>query len=373
MLAVDEEHEESTPCVPETNIIRDTEDTISPINTPLSSLFTAASWIPATTTAPSLVLVSRQDHPLFPAKMPRFRKRSSRYASRKKRPTKRKTYGRRRTKRPYRPIMTRKRILNTTSRKKRNTMLSVSNTQTNGATQPITAAQTFVAGNRIGKFLWCATAQDLSDGGGNLGTTAQAAVRTATNCYMRGISENIRIQTSSGLPWFHRRICFTLKGPAMFIPNTSDTPIQSVIPYIDTSNGMQRLWLDQSINNMPNTIANRESLIFKGTQGIDWSEIIAAPTDPQRITVKFDHTWTIRSGNANGTVAERKLWHGMNKTLVYDDDEAGSNEVTSYISTTGRSGMGDYFIYDIIAPGSGSTAGDVILFSSSTSLYWHER
>jgi len=272
--------------------------------------------------------------------------------------------------------MSKKRILNATSRKKRNVMLSWSNTSATGASQVTAPSPALVAGNSTARFLWLATAQDLISQGGVGGTVGQEAQRTATTCYMRGLSENIRVQTSSGLPWFHRRICFTAKGEIPFRnkagADTSPTP-NPVTPYVDTSTGMQRLWLNMTINNMQNTINERESVIFKGSNGVDWNDILTAPLDTTRITVKFDHTWTLRSGNANGTVYERKLWHPMNHNLVYGDDQSGIGEDTDYMSTTAKPGMGDYYVYDIVTPGQGGTAADLALLQSTSTLYWHEK
>lgn len=253
-------------------------------------------------------------------------------------------------------------------------MLSVTNTTTTGATQPIASGTAYVNGANSGYFLWCATAQDLTVGS-NYAPTSLPAARTSSTCYMRGLSENLRVQTSSGQPWFHRRICFTHKGDNPFLTTTAaDTAtVQSTAPYIETSNGMQRLWLNASVNNQPNTQNERNGVIFKGAQGVDWTDFITAPIDTSRITLKFDKTWTIRSGNASGTVTERKLWHGMNKNLVYDDDESGALEATRYVSVESKAGMGDYYVYDIIQPGLGATSSDLIAITSSSTLYWHEK
>lgn len=268
---------------------------------------------------------------------------------------------------------TRKSILNLTSRKKRNGMLSISNTTSTGLTGTIGPGAGFVNARDGGRFLWCPTAMELRDPSGSAPTIGLEALRTATTCFMRGLSEHVRIQTSSGLPWFWRRICFTSKGPTFIQASTSDTPIQSPTPYRETSNGMQRLWLNQNINTMNNTINNREGVIFKGASGVDWDELIEAPLDPRRITIKYDKTITIRSGNANGAVLDRKLWHGMNKSLVYDDDESGISETTGFVSTDSKAGMGDYYILDIFDAGAGGTATDLLRVTSNSTLYWHER
>lgn len=191
---------------------------------------------------------------------------------------------------------------------------------------------------------------------------------------MRGFAENLRIQTSSALPWFHRRICFTIKGNSPFnIAQTGDTPINPTLPYVETSAGLERLWLNQTVNSMGDTIAAQQDRLFKGVRLQDWNDLIVAPVDTSRVTLKFDKTWVIKSGNQSGTLTSRKLWHGMNKTIVYDDDESGVAEASSHFSVDSRAGMGDYYVYDIFQPGIGGTATDLISVISNSTMYWHER
>jgi len=251
-------------------------------------------------------------------------------------------------------------------------MLSLSNSVPAGTSQTIGPGPAYVNGSTGGFFLFCPTAMDLNDVGTNPNLRINQAVRTATNCYMRGFSEHIRIQTNSGLPWFHRRICFTSKTDG-FVQAASDSPTQPFNTYIETSNGFQRLMLNQAINNMAQTQANIQGIIFRGSSGQDWNDPLIAPLDTARISVKFDKTWTLKSGNSNGTVAERKLWHPMNKSLVYDDDEQGAGMLTNKFSVDSKPGMGDYYIYDIFLPGAGGTSSDAVTIVPNSTLYWHER
>lgn len=269
--------------------------------------------------------------------------------------------------------MSRKSILNLTSRKKRNGMLTWNNTTGTGATAPVNQSSLIVNAATQYRGIWCATAQDLTSPQSTLAFVGAEATRTATTCYMRGLSEHVRIQTSSGLPWFWRRVCFTLKGSDLTTFSASDTPTQVGNRYVDTTNGIQRLFFNEVINSQPNTLNDQDSIIFKGAKGVDWTDAIIAPIDTRRLTVKFDKTWTLRSGNANGVVTERKLWHGMNKNLVYSDDESGGNEATSYFSVDSKAGMGDYYVMDIISPGTGGGTGDLLQLSASSTLYWHEK
>lgn len=265
--------------------------------------------------------------------------------------------------------MGKKRILNITSTKKRNGMLAWSNTTGTGASQPIALSPAYVPASTGALFMFSPTKQSLVTAGVTNQLIDQSD-RTSTTCYMKGFSEHIRIQTSSALPWFWRRICFTGKGPLFA---QSPTPINPEATYADTSNGMERLWLNLSINNSPDYFNSITSLLFKGVSQKDWTDPLIAPLDTSRISVKYDKTQTFKSGNSVGTVAERKMWHPMNKNLVYDDDENGAATTTSYSSVQSKAGMGDYYIVDIFTSGSGGAASDIIRVDSNSTLYWHEK
>lgn len=267
--------------------------------------------------------------------------------------------------------MSKKRILNITSRKKRDTMLTWSNTSATGTSIAPRQDAAYINGSTGGAFVWVPTARDLVIGA-DLAQVANESARTATTCYMRGLSEHLRIQTSTGLPWFHRRICFTYKGIDPFRRTfTGDTGTPQT--YLESSNGYTRLLFNAQVNTTPNWNNQVQSIMFKGTQGVDWDDTITAPLDTRRITVKFDKNWCYRSGNANGIAKEVKLWHGMNKNLVYDDDEAGTTETTSYFSVDSKAGMGDYYVVDFFTAGTGGGTADLLRLSISSNLYWHEK
>lgn len=249
-------------------------------------------------------------------------------------------------------------------------MLTYSNTTATGSPQAPALGVAYVAGNTTGRFLWQATAMDLNDNAGNPNLRINQAQRTSTVCYMKGLSEHIRIQTSSGVPWFHRRICFTFRGLNPF-RNTVATEVSPV--KIETSNGWQRLFNNIGVDSAAQTLAAREAYLFRGEIQRDWNDPIIAPTDPTRVDVKFDKTWTLKSGNQSGTVYERKLYHPMNQNLVYDDDEAGNVETTVDFSVNSKQGLGDYYVYDIISAGLGASATDLAAIYANSTLYWHEK
>ena len=234
----------------------------------------------------------------------------------------------------------------------------------------MTAGNAYVNATNVGVFVFCPTAMNLDDAS----LFRNPASRTSSTIFAKGLSEHLRIQTSSGLPWFHRRICFTLKGASPF--NTAakaDFPAIPFNPYIDTSNGMERPMLNLDLNTSSATLTAQYGFLFKGAQGVDWNDTIIAPVDTTRVSLKFDKTWTLQSGNANGIVRERKLWHPMNHNLVYEDDESGDVQVSGYYSTTSRVGMGDYYVVDFIQAGQGGTSSDIISIGLNSTMYWHEK
>lgn len=214
-------------------------------------------------------------------------------------------------------------------------------------------------------FPWCATARDNTLAINSGGSIFDSATRTATTCYMRGLKERIQVQTNSGAPWQWRRICFTLKG---------DTLIEQVEDayhlLFETSNGFQRVLNNVRSANM-NAVIN--DILFKGIDGRDWNNYFNAKTDNTRCSIKYDKTFAIRCGNDSGYMKEFKLWHPMNKNLVYNDDEAGGDKVPGYYSVDSRLGMGDYYVIDIISAGSDANGDDQMTFNPQATLYWHEK
>ena len=272
------------------------------------------------------------------------------------------------------PRMSKKTILNVTSRKKQDNMLSFSNTDGAGASKTVGAGSFFANGSTgYAMSVYCPTARSFITAG-STGSIVDVADRNAMTCYMRGYAENLRIQTSSPLPWLWRRICFTTKGGTFQNSAQGDTaPVQTVLPYSDTSIGMARKWFNLQVNNTPLTVAAYNGVIFKGAFSYDWNDVITAKVDPSRITVKSDVTRRITTGNNSGHFSERKLWYPMNKNLVYDDDEQGAAEIPAYTSTPSKAGMGDYYIVDYLVPGVGGTSSDVINLNCTATLYWHEK
>lgn len=296
-------------------------------------------------------------------------KRRSTRGRRSKQPSRYTGKTRRYTKR--RP-MSKKRILNITSQKKRDKMMSWSNVTVDnpGGAPTYQVNPAILKGGSSEPYVlaWCATARNNETNNANPGTKFDQATRTSSHCYMVGLKENIQIQILSGLPWQWRRICFTFKGKNTlggYLPAISST----WQPYSETSSGYQR-----TLNNVPSTsVTDFFNLLFQGRFNTDWKDPMIAQADPQRITVKYDKVTTVASGNEQGVIRKYPRWHPMRKNLEYDDDEQGGGMGASHFSVESKLGMGDYWIIDIIVPRVGSNADDLATFGTESTLYWHER
>lgn len=269
--------------------------------------------------------------------------------------------------------MSKRSILNTTSQKKRDKMIIYTNTTNSsaaGGTVYNSLPAVLVGGSDTPYvFPWCATARDNTINSGNTkGTKFDTATRTSSSCYMVGLKEAVEVQIQNGLPWQWRRICFTYKGRGTlngFLPNGSATFAAST----ETSAGWVRV-----MNSL--TAAQQTTffdLLMQGNQNNDWSDVMTAKVDTERLSVKYDKTITIASGNERGVIRKYNRWHGMNKNLEYDDEESTGTVNPSFYSVDSKRGMGDYWVIDIIRPRLGSTSSDTLSIQPESTLYWHEK
>lgn len=271
--------------------------------------------------------------------------------------------------------MTRRRILNVTTKKKRDTMpafAAVGSSVTQGPLN-LGAGSSLNASWGAHVVAWVATARDLDNSGGG-GLPAQDATRTSTTCFMRGLSETMRVSTNTSLPWEWRRLCFTFKGPQLYTASSgARVPLwQEVNP-----NGWVRLAFaltaSASTADQLSVAQNLVSQCFEGTYGVDYYDVFTARPNNVLLKVKYDRTVRVGSPNNGGTQNVFKLWHPMNHNLVYDDIENGGIKTEATLSTDGRPGMGDYYIIDLFRPHPSATNADVIQIQPQATLYWHEK
>jgi len=210
-------------------------------------------------------------------------------------------------------------------------------------------------------FLWCATARGMTSDVKAIGA------RSVLDPYMVGLRENIEIQVNNGTPWQWRRICFTFKGP-LGLTYDSGTAIAT-----ETSNGWVRV-----VNQIAGDPGGGQQYIlfeklFKGQNTSDWNDVMTAKVDNTRVTLKYDSTVSLASGNEDGFIRKYNRWHSMRKTLVYDDDELGGASTARTLSTEGKAGMGDYYVLDMFRARQGSATTDQLSFRPEATLYWHEK
>jgi len=187
--------------------------------------------------------------------------------------------------------------------------------------------------------------------------------RERTNVFMRGYSERIYFNVTDGRPWMWRRICFTSKGREITNASLgSDGLFAELVPQ-----GYTRPFVRSNT-----AIADAlSSYVMKGVEGRDWNNIMDAKSDNTRVDIKYDVTRTINPGSTQGKMVKHKLWHPMNKNFIYNDDEAGSDELIAHFHTNAKPGMGDYYIWDIIRASTSDAAPMGV--SVQGTLYWHER
>lgn len=210
--------------------------------------------------------------------------------------------------------------------------------------------------------VWTPTARTFGDAY-TTALKAAEAVRSATTCYMRGLSETVELNTNSAASWEWRRICFRVKIPGV------------VVNYNDQTLGYARYWLQLTGSNATGDTtqwSNTRDLVFKGVWNVDYDNLMTAAVDTRQVDLAYDKVTRIGSGNALGVLMRQKRWHGMNKNIVYADDEQGSSVLSSAHSIQDKQGMGDYHIMDLFKCQT-QNAGDSISVSSCSTLYWHEK
>lgn len=260
-------------------------------------------------------------------------------------------------------------------------MQQITNMQAGGNGGGVTYANSFalVTGDvaEALPFIWCATARDMLTSGTSLPSVAQDAQRTASSCYMKGLSEKLEIVTSSGSPFQWRRIVFTCKDLPRNIPDAPGGTDNNRWEYnFEDTNG--------SVNRVANVIpglansalsprAQFYDQFFKGTFGTDWTNVNIATVDKSRFSVMSDKTFTIASGNQYGMIKKRSFYTPINKNLRYDDEEQGDSYTTRPYSVNSKIGMGDMYVLDIVTPLIGASNADILRFRFNSTLYWHEK
>jgi len=315
-----------------------------------------------------------------------YRRRTRRRYVRKRTPVKKRAV-RRAYRRAPRSVMSRRKVQDITSRKKKDTFGPAG-----GGTAflpPVGRGPAGVTGgaglNRgYSMFAWMPFARTPQSA--QQFNVLNETMRTATQCYIRGLKEKIRIQTNSPHTWEWRRVVFTYQGSALVTPEDLPTFGIAQLSRYDTTPttdggayGYIRLLPNLSDTTSSGATANAQihdnfmRQMFRGTEGVDYDNPFQAKVDPDKITIYHDSKRVFRSGNDRGSMWDLSKWHGFNKYLYYNDFEEGDEMRFSNFSAEMKKSLGDVYVIDFIAPAFGSTEDDSLLFNTHATVYWHEK
>jgi hypothetical protein len=259
-------------------------------------------------------------------------------------------------------------ILNKTSQKKRDHMLSFSNTTQSDPFSPVYTLGPAVMSFRVGStqpaefvYIWNATGRPAENSDGQRGSKVDVSLRTSESIFAVGLKERITLETNNAAPWQWRRICFTSKDDfGQRDPDTSEY-------FRRTSNGMVRLLRAEA------EATYLQDQLFEGARNQDWLSMITAPVSNRHFSIKYDKTRVVKSQNNSGLTHNYKMWHSMRSTIQYEGEQAGETLIDAAVSTTGRRGMGNYYVVDIFTKHGVNDDQSTLRFLPEATFYWHEK
>lgn len=246
-----------------------------------------------------------------------------------------------------------RRILNISSRKKRNNIPPVNFNYLGQS--PVTGSKT-MGSDRITFLIWRPTALTYDS------ELTTETTRNAQTIYWRGVKERAEIATSSGAAWRWRRIVFEAKG----------LQVANLVTNVESSNGFGRAMVEMS-GDPPGNIRNAlQTILFQGVAGTDWTNVFNAKVDTRRVKLHTDRVRHLQSGNDRGRYYTFSQWMPFNKNMTYDDDEVGKDASDQSFASTGRTGMGDVYVYDMFECTTNDSTHQ-LNFNPQATLFWHEK
>lgn len=307
--------------------------------------------------------------------------RRRRYAARPRKRTvyrRKTTYRRKRTTRVSRPL--RKKILKVSAVKKQNSMASTNNANDENPIGRVTLP------NYVNGFLWCPTYMNLEQG------EVTPHARQRENVYFRGVQEKWTIANGEFADVYHRRVVFwhdaRIEIAAPIQSSVSDTTFFRPLNLIDFSTGDGAILL---------------RTLFKGTENIDWKNVLNASVDKARVRLVSDRIRKIRSTVAHSTLeaptdarimptasARYNTPSFVNKSVRYDDEEVGAFDRVddppaieprgSPWATFRGGSSGNLYIFDLFSVNASSTFELELPVESNppdvavdSTVYWHEK
>lgn len=257
--------------------------------------------------------------------------------------------------------MTRRKVANIASIKKRDNMMPIAlaDTGTTGTPGPYT-----MNGGEIYGFLFAPSARRTSPG------YAHEFVRNKAVTFSKGYSERSTFEASNGASWLWRRIVFALKDPDVRQGFPSSTIDFAGTPY----GQMRAMW--NFLNATGSGTGAQQALeqkLFQGTAQEDWIDRFTAKVDTKQVRLLGQFRRTLGAGNTDGQFYTHKDWYGIHRSLIYFDEEEGQgSKASTPWSSMAHGSIGDIMVYDIFACAAGAAA-DTLEWLPQGTYYWHEH
>ncbi|UDN67443.1 capsid protein [robinz virus RP_326] len=271
----------------------------------------------------------------------------------------RRPFSRKRGKIPRRRPMTKRAVLNVTTKKKRDDMIPT-RFYTTGQGAPVIGG-VVIPSTGISSIVFVPTARSIRPADAN--GIASYAQRSSHDTFSVGYKERVSLEMLPGAVFQWRRIVFSM----------SFATVPGLFGYLETEPiGMSRV-VDILL---PTDAAKISGVLFRGNGGIDWNFPITAPVDTTRVKLFSDKLRILSPGADIGAVRNFKEYYSTRQRFTYNDDETGkniSNNESSYYAVQNRQSMQDLVVFDIFAPSAGSSETAGMVFSPEGSYYWHEK
>lgn len=200
---------------------------------------------------------------------------------------------------------------------------------------------------------------------------AYVSSRTASDCYIVGLSERFEIIPSDSSMWFWRRVIVSWKDVFGLLTVEVQTGADnqggiSRRPLVD----LARTSANQDYNAAYDEVIDK---LFQGVYSTDWNNTLTAKIDNRRFTVHSDRRRTIKSGNAASAPRTVKTYQKFGKMMYFDDEENGTSVTPAYKSVTDKRGMGNIFVFDFFQCPAPLVATSNITVGVNSTMYWHEK